>query len=671
MKKRLIILFSVILVLIVGFTVAYSYIDARLTANSVAIVEAGDGAFDEEFDFAPDEGLEIISEEEYYRVVEEEDAEITDEEFREAIEDEYLQASGETSSQASSQESSQASGESSDVTSKYATLLLAESAKGANLAADGTGDGGDEGDEGDGGDGSVGDEDEAGEDELIFERVEISDRVYTVLLMGDDARIHEPRGRSDTMILVSYNRDTHVVYIASFMRDMLIPNNAATGGNWNRINRLYADGGPGKAINTLNQLFSLDIQRYAVVRFSSVFALVDQLGGLDIDLKKNEAGVVSRIFPEFGVVTEGYNHLNGRQTLAYARMRQIDNDFNRTARQRNVLRTTIAKLFESKNIGDIVTLANFAFDQVETNVPLDELLTISYEVFTRGMPEIVEFRMPIDGSYQHATYYGASVLLIDFPKNIRAMHETLFGSSEGVKIAQFRRPSNMGTASTTRAAATTTTPTTTAATEEAVAAGAADAEGGGDDGGGDGGGAAPDGDREIEDGGYGDGGDGGGSAAAAEVSGEAAGEIGDEPRRVVRQPSTGGGGDGESQTAGANDDGEAPAANEGANSTEPTGGSGGGAGDEPASGGESGSVNSGGGDSGSGSSGGGSGSGESSSTESSVATTTTAATTTASANEGGDPRSARNSRRTDTTSSSSAGNGDESVPTSRVRERGY
>ncbi|MCL2164804.1 MAG: LCP family protein [Oscillospiraceae bacterium] len=402
-RRLIIIVSSIIIVFVMGLVITYLVLDSNLRANSVSVVQAEQDVFDVQYDELPAE-LEFISEEEYEaKSVEEESKDQTDEEFRQAIESEYLQVEEED-----------------------------------DKPFDPEGDRDPEG------------QDEApGEDEDIYHRVEINDRIYSVLFMGDDARINQPRQRSDSIILISYNRDTHTVHLTSFMRDTLVPN-SLTGGSWNRINRPYADGGPGKAINIMNYLFSLDIQRYVIINFSGVFELVDRLGGLDIELTGTEAKVISNIFPEYGKVTEGFNHLNGRQTLAYARMRKIDSDLYRTARQRNVLKTALLKVLETNNIDGFIALMNFALEYVETNIPLDEIITMGYEVFSQGKPEIAEFRVPIDNSYRHASYYGASVLVMDFPTNIRALHQFLFGNTDNVKNTNFGSPSSYGPKTTTK-----------------------------------------------------------------------------------------------------------------------------------------------------------------------------------------------------------------------------
>ena len=391
-KREIAAITLVFLVFIAGFTITYIYVNTRLTENSVRIVRAQGSVLSHEIASLP-QGIRLITQEEFMEAMEEEARELTDEAFRLAIERDF----------------------NPDSTAPEFVVndAVIHDALDEML--------------------------EFGDDDAIYEREGSSDRIYNVLFLGDDARIHQNRGRSDTIILISCNLDTRIISLTSFMRDILVPA-SLSGTNWNRINSMHAMGGPGRTINLLNDLFSLDIQRYAVVRFSGVFTLVDALDGLELYLTADEAAVINRIFPDFESVSAGNNLLNGRQVLAYSRMRVIDNDRARTQRQRNVLRSILTKIMDTRNLGDIFTIATFALEHVETNVPLGEIITICFEMLTSNIPVIEELRIPVDGSFNHAQYNGAYILTIDFNENTKALHEFIYDSAIGVEAPNLTLP---------------------------------------------------------------------------------------------------------------------------------------------------------------------------------------------------------------------------------------
>ena len=270
--------------------------------------------------------------------------------------------------------------------------------------------------------------------EDIYEAVEISDRIYNVLVIGDDARQSQDHGRSDTMVLCSYNRDTGDIKFVSFMRDMLVPIN--TSGTWNRINATYSFGGSGRTINTINRLFALDIQRYVIVRFDSVFALVDEVGGIDVEISAKEAAYVNRIFPEYDQLSEGVAHMNGRQALAFARARKIGNgDFGRVIRQQRAIAAVFEKARTTTSVSAMLALVNFFFENVQTNVPLDEVITMGVEILQNGHLADETLRIPCDGAYRFGRYHGASILKVtSVEDNVRAIHQYLYGDDYSVVI---------------------------------------------------------------------------------------------------------------------------------------------------------------------------------------------------------------------------------------------
>ena len=274
-------------------------------------------------------------------------------------------------------------------------------------------------------------------DDYIFERDEISARIFNVLILGDDARQHEARGRADAIMLASFHRDTQQIQFTSFMRDMFVPMTLA-GDRWFRINHIHAEGGPGRMINFMNNIFSLDIQYYVVLRFDSIFVLVDILGGLELELTAAEAAAINNVFTRYEPVSEGVNLLNGRQVLFFSRLRVIDSDFARTARQRYVMTAVLDRVLTTRSFREIASLANFALNHVETNIPLSTIISLAHELFMGDPPTISELRIPVDGGFERVVYRGANVLDIDFRMNIAAVHRFIFGTTAGARFPIFQ-----------------------------------------------------------------------------------------------------------------------------------------------------------------------------------------------------------------------------------------
>ena len=130
-------------------------------------------------------------------------------------------------------------------------------------------------------------------------------------------------------------------------------------------------------MNTVNELFDLDIQHFVVIDFNGARNFVDKVGGVEINLTQKEAdfynytGYMGRV-----KLTEGPFHMNGERALVYMRTRYVDNDFKRTERQRNVIVTLAKKIIEEKTLAEIYDLTNYSFTLVKTNISVSTLLSL-------------------------------------------------------------------------------------------------------------------------------------------------------------------------------------------------------------------------------------------------------------------------------------------------------
>ena len=122
----------------------------------------------------------------------------------------------------------------------------------------------------------------------------------------------------------------------------------------------------------------MNIQNFISIDFYALVDIIDTLNGIEIDINENEVKECNRIIQKsdkmFGgektpEVHAGKQLLNGKQALAYARMRYLGNsDFDRTARQRLVLKTTIKKLNQEKSIDLFLKLSGCLSDNVATSL---------------------------------------------------------------------------------------------------------------------------------------------------------------------------------------------------------------------------------------------------------------------------------------------------------------
>ncbi|MGN0622470.1 MAG: LCP family protein [Oscillospiraceae bacterium] len=260
------------------------------------------------------------------------------------------------------------------------------------------------------------------------------DNVYNILLIGTDARTASGRGRSDSMILVSINKNTKKIIMTSFLRDIYlsIPNVEST-----RLNHAYAYGGADLLIDTIEQNFKVRIDKYAQVNFYSFITVVDSLGGVDINVTDDEVQYVNMYLREInrlegldesdGMLSSGGTYtLNGRQALAYSRIRYIGTDFQRTERQRTVLEKLINKM-KSASLTELNDLADKLLPNITTNLQQGEVFSLILNSPTYFGYDVVQCRVPDDNTWWNLTIRGMAVLGVDFDANISYLRKNIYG----------------------------------------------------------------------------------------------------------------------------------------------------------------------------------------------------------------------------------------------------
>ena len=239
--------------------------------------------------------------------------------------------------------------------------------------------------------------------------------VINILLVGQDRREGQPRMHSDAMILCTVNTTTNTLTMTSFMRDMwvYIPDHYNE-----RINVPYMVGGFDLLNKTLDYNFGVSADYNVEIDFSGFMKAVDLVGGLDVELTAKEARYLNRwgnwdIEPNMGwQLVEGVNHLTGSQALAYSRIREIGDDFERTQRQRTVLNIMIEKA-KTLSPTELYDLIKSVAPMLTTDMSNSEIINLAVAMVPMLSDlQIVSQRIPMDGQFSFANKGGASVIAL-------------------------------------------------------------------------------------------------------------------------------------------------------------------------------------------------------------------------------------------------------------------
>ncbi len=244
-----------------------------------------------------------------------------------------------------------------------------------------------------------------------------------VLLIGTDQRPKEGTYNTDTLIVVSIDPETKQVAMFSLPRDTVDvpvpagPAQQAFGpvyarkiNAWFTSVRNRADLFPGTDVTRgynglkaiIGNLFGLDIKYFVEVNFEGFKAVVDALGGVNINVQipvvddryPGDNGSLERIY-----IPSGIQHMDGAQALQYARSRHTSSDFDRGARQQRVLLSLKDQSDPQALIPRLPELITALKKAIRTDVPvdqLDKLLGLASEVDTKDIRSYV-FAPPLYG----------------------------------------------------------------------------------------------------------------------------------------------------------------------------------------------------------------------------------------------------------------------------------
>ncbi|HSI66283.1 MAG TPA: LCP family protein [Planococcus sp. (in: firmicutes)] len=239
------------------------------------------------------------------------------------------------------------------------------------------------------------------------------------LILGVDAR-GEEQSRTDTMMLVSHNKETNEIKVTSFMRDIYaqIP-----GYQPYKLNTAYYLGGADLLADTLRDMFGLEIHHYALLDFKSFEALVDIVApnGVEINVEKEMS-------KDIGVtLTPGLQQLNGQELLGYARFRaDSEGDFGRVRRQQEVIGALKEELISISAIPKYPRLAGAAQGHIQTDISMLKQIELAARLAVGGGGEVERLTIPVDNSYRFNSYpHAGSVIELDLEANKRALSEFL------------------------------------------------------------------------------------------------------------------------------------------------------------------------------------------------------------------------------------------------------
>jgi len=250
---------------------------------------------------------------------------------------------------------------------------------------------------------------------LVSEQEEEQD--FYILIMGLDYRGEHNALLTDSLMVLHIIPQKTTVKLLSIPRDLLVEN---TSGNYAKINSLFSEGytlakqkakkdpsiltgdtvqlgsrNLDKAIlsgaiantrNKIEEILSIKIDNSVLVNFNTVVSLVDEIGGIEIDVKRSMKYKATNLYLEPGLQV-----LNGDDALGYARFREDDrgsryfaSDFERGKHQQEVIKALAEEIFSWQNSGKALKLLRIVSENIQTDMDYSNMysmITKYYNVF--------------------------------------------------------------------------------------------------------------------------------------------------------------------------------------------------------------------------------------------------------------------------------------------------
>lgn len=260
-----------------------------------------------------------------------------------------------------------------------------------------------------------------------------------IALFAVDRRTEQEAGNSDVVMIISIDQLNGKIKMASIMRDTYVK---IEGKGMDKINAAYAMGGPQLAIKTINQNFDLDIKDYMNVDFYGAAKIVDALGGIMVNVKAQELPYLNNYLDELAIYEKisavhvqdpGLQKLNGKQTVAYTRIRAVGKgDYERTERQRSVLVSIFDKL---KGSGQEIfpVFASEVLPNIETSMANFTLLNFAGSILNSKNKTIEQARFPLDKEGVGKRINNIWYLTTDLKTTTSSLHNFIYKNNASSK----------------------------------------------------------------------------------------------------------------------------------------------------------------------------------------------------------------------------------------------
>lgn len=265
------------------------------------------------------------------------------------------------------------------------------------------------------------------------------DGITNILLVGIDGTRIDKGNRSDSVMLATIDSKDKQLKITSIARDTYV---YIPGHGEEKLTHAYAYGGIDLLKQVFKDNFDIDIDKYIVVNFISFIDVMDEIGGVEVDVKSKDINEVNKYIdacyqyygdrenkePKKYITKSGVQRLNGYQALAFSRIRYTDSAYARDNRHREVAQSVYDEFLKQdpmmyKKAADIL------LEHTKTNISPMEMIDLGFTVYNIKDSNIEQLEFPLEGHRNGHIISKQKGWVLEWDKeyNLNALHEFVFG----------------------------------------------------------------------------------------------------------------------------------------------------------------------------------------------------------------------------------------------------
>lgn len=240
------------------------------------------------------------------------------------------------------------------------------------------------------------------------------DGILSLLLVCNDSQ-EGSEGLLDTLVAAGYEKTDGVLKLILLTRELYvqIPEHG-----WDTLGRAYQLGGIELLSETVRQNFGIELEGCLVAEYVGLEAVINALGGIEIDLSGEEAAVLG--------LEEGINRLSGRQALDYLAMEDSFDESGSAERRRSFILRLMSDVGSLSSSG-ILKLAYAALPYISTDMNRAEVFVHALGIYNGGVKSIEKYSIPAEDGYEGEDINGISVIRTDMEENRRLISTWIYG----------------------------------------------------------------------------------------------------------------------------------------------------------------------------------------------------------------------------------------------------